>query len=150
MEIIGKEMLASIFEPANGKNAKKMQRVSFNLKVGEQICNLRKSHKESMKNLADAIGVSVLAVNNWEKGKTQISLNDAQKIVDHYGTSIRVLLGGQVEKTVEIYGFISSLELLLNLLNDTDYSITYKKQPISTEQRKVLKEAIMLLMNPAN
>ena len=58
---------------------------------GENLKNLRKYHKITLEDLADAINVSKSAISDYENEKFSPSLNICRKIADYFKTSIDIL-----------------------------------------------------------
>lgn len=59
--------------------------------TAERIKKLRLSHNETQKNLADAIGISVMAVSKYENGLSIPSDDTKVKIARHYNVSVEWL-----------------------------------------------------------
>jgi transcriptional regulator with XRE-family HTH domain len=58
---------------------------------GENLKNLRKYHKITLEDLADAINVSKSAISDYENEKFSPSLIVCRKIADYFKTSIDIL-----------------------------------------------------------
>lgn len=59
--------------------------------TAERIKRLRLSHNETQKKLADAAGVSVMAISKYENGLSVPSDDTKVKIARHYGVSVEWL-----------------------------------------------------------
>lgn len=59
--------------------------------TAERIKKLRLSHNETQKNLADAIGISVMAISKYENGLSIPSDDTKVKIARHYNVSVEWL-----------------------------------------------------------
>ena len=64
-----------------------------------RIKELRKQSRLSQQALADQIGVFRNTISNWETGYSQISLENAKKVAEHFGVTIDYLLGSESDQT---------------------------------------------------
>jgi len=73
------------------------------LKIQENIRNLRREHKLTQEQLAEALGVTMGAVSKWESGANTPDLSVIAELADFFEISIDALLGyelqaGNIEK----------------------------------------------------
>lgn len=61
--------------------------------LGKRISTLRKENGLTMKDLAEAAGVSVQAVYMWESGQNSVTLLNAVKVAEKLGTTLDYLAG---------------------------------------------------------
>ena len=69
-----------------------------NTKTGKLIRQLRTEKKLTQKQLAELIGVSDKAVSKWETGKGYPDISLFSAIADVFGTDVRNLLMGNINK----------------------------------------------------
>lgn len=65
----------------------------MNLKLGENIRNLRLQHKLTQEQLADRLGVSYQAISRWENGVTYPDIEFLPAIAKHFSVTTDYLLG---------------------------------------------------------
>ncbi len=71
----------------------------MNLKLGENIRNLRLQHKFTQEQLADRLGVSYQSISRWENGVTYPDIEYLPAIARHFSVTTDYLLGqDNVEK----------------------------------------------------
>lgn len=63
------------------------------MNTNEILLSLRKSKKISQKTLADLLGVSITAYQNYEYGKAELNYEGLRKLADFYEVSTDYLLG---------------------------------------------------------
>ena len=68
------------------------------VKVGKELCRLRKQMGLTQEKLAKEINVSFQAVSNWERGKTPPTLDNLVELSDYFGVSVDSLLRGDGEE----------------------------------------------------
>ena len=68
------------------------------VKVGKELCRLRKQMGLTQEKLAQEINVSFQAVSNWERGKTPPTLDNLVELSDYFGVSVDSLLRGDGEE----------------------------------------------------
>lgn len=68
------------------------------VKVGKELCRLRKQRGLTQEKLAQEINVSFQAVSNWERGKTPPTLDNLMELSDYFGVSVDSLLRGDGEE----------------------------------------------------
>lgn len=61
--------------------------------IAEQLANIRKLKKLTMKDVAESIGVSLSAYQKYENGTRDVSTEMINKIADFYGVTTDYLLG---------------------------------------------------------
>lgn len=110
----------------------------------ERLVSIRKSKKISQKDFANAIGVSPTAVNLWEKGKTQPSIEMIQKIVTFFNISYNELYGWEkyqlsilkstkFQELIELLGYTIQVEKTKISENlEESFSIILEKDGIKT------------------
>lgn len=64
----------------------------MNLKLGENIRNLRLQHKLTQEQLADHLGVSYQSVSRWENGVTYPDIEYLPAIARHFSVTTDHLL----------------------------------------------------------
>ncbi len=69
----------------------------MNIKLSDNIRELRKAHSLTQQQLADALGVTVGAVYKWEAKLSSPDLNLLIELADLFDTSVDVLLGYEVK-----------------------------------------------------
>ena len=75
----------------------------MNLKLGENIRNLRLQHKLTQEQLADRLGVSYQSVSRWENGVTYPDIEFLPAIARHFSVTTDYLLGqDDLEKKKQI------------------------------------------------
>jgi transcriptional regulator with XRE-family HTH domain len=68
------------------------------MSLGTKIMELRLRRRESLQQVADAVGVSKAHIWELEKGRTaNPSMALVTRLADHFGVSIRTLVGEDVE-----------------------------------------------------
>ena len=68
------------------------------MRLGTKIAKLRRQKKQSLQDVADAVGVSKAHIWEMEKGKaTNPSMVLVTKLADHFGVTIAYLVGEDVE-----------------------------------------------------
>jgi len=83
--------------------------------IGARIRSLRQSHGETQADLARLLGYSQAAIADYERARVRISVQDLEKIADHYGVSITYFLGRETEedrKAAEYKRLATELERL--------------------------------------
>ena len=63
------------------------------MNTNEILLNLRKSKKINQKTLADLLGISITAYQNYEYGKSELNYEGLRKLADFYGVTTDYLLG---------------------------------------------------------
>lgn len=61
--------------------------------ISEQLTSMRKQRKLTMKDVAEAIGVSLSAYQKYENGTRDVSTETLSKLADFYGVTTDYLLG---------------------------------------------------------
>ena len=61
--------------------------------IGERLAEIRADHHHTQKDLADALGVCLQSVRNWEQGRNDPPNQTLVRICQLYGTSADYLLG---------------------------------------------------------
>lgn len=91
----------------------------MNLKLGENIKNLRLQNKLTQEQLADRLGVSYQSVSRWENGVTYPDIEFLPAIAKHFSVSLDYLLGeNDTEKRKHIRKQINSIPKMTE--NDKD------------------------------
>lgn len=68
------------------------------MSLGRRISALRLARRESLQNVADAVGVSKAHIWELEKGRTDNpSMGLVTRLADHFGVSIRYLVDEDIE-----------------------------------------------------
>lgn len=70
-----------------------MQNSYSDMKVADNLRACRAKRRLTQQDVADAIGVNVASVANWEAGKCGMSLESACKLADLFNCSIGELSG---------------------------------------------------------
>ena len=68
------------------------------MKLYQRIRDLREDNDEKQTDIANLIGVSEATYRRYEQGKTNIFLEDAEKLSDHYDISLDYLAGRTNDK----------------------------------------------------
>lgn len=63
------------------------------MNISENIRKYRKELKMTQQELADKIGVQVLAIKQWENGKYEPTIKNVRKMCEIFGVSAQVLCG---------------------------------------------------------
>lgn len=97
---------------------------------GENLKNLRKYHKITLEDLADAINVSKSAISDYENEKFSPSLNICRKIADYFKTSIDILEFSEIlEKSELNKPILNNLESLPKQISEAkEYTEVLEKQ----------------------
>ena len=61
--------------------------------ISEQLSKIRKLHKLTMKEVAEAIDMSLSAYQKYEKGTRDVSTDTLSKLADFYHVTTEYLLG---------------------------------------------------------
>ena len=61
--------------------------------IGRKIAELRKAHKMTQFELADALGISFQAVSNWERGASMPDISKLPELAEIFGVTIDEVLG---------------------------------------------------------
>ena len=61
--------------------------------IGRKIAELRKAHKMTQYELADALGISIQAVSNWERGASMPDISKLPELAEIFGVTIDEVLG---------------------------------------------------------
>jgi transcriptional regulator with XRE-family HTH domain len=96
----------------------------------ENLKNLRKYHKITLEDLADAINVSKSAISDYENEKFSPSLNICRKIADYFKTSIDILEFSEIlEKSELNKPILNNLESLPKQISEAkEYAEVLEKQ----------------------
>lgn len=96
----------------------------------ENLKNLRKYHKITLEELADAINVSKSAISDYENEKFSPSLNICRKIADYFKTSIDILEFSEIlEKNEQNTLVLNNLESLPKQISEAkEYAEVLEKQ----------------------
>ena len=86
------------------------------IKVAENIKNLRKEHSMTQEQLADALGVSIGAVYKWEAGLSMPEIKLLMEIADLFGISVDALLG-YVQQSGSVEGRVKRIQKLTAVKN---------------------------------
>lgn len=62
-------------------------------KVGKRLKALRESRGDTQEDVGKLIGTTKYAVYQYERGRSQISLSDLQRLADHYGVTLDYFTG---------------------------------------------------------
>lgn len=68
------------------------------METNDILLQLRKSKKLSQQAVADLLGISATAYQNYEYGKTELNYTGLRKLADFYGVSTDYLLGREKPK----------------------------------------------------
>lgn len=60
--------------------------------IGRRIRSLRQSHDETQADLARLLGYTQAAIADYERARVRISVEDLEKLADHYGVSVTYFL----------------------------------------------------------
>lgn len=69
------------------------------MKIGENICTLRKAKNLTQQQIADSLGVSVAAVSKWESASAYPDIELLPKIANLFDVSVDYLLGYEMKET---------------------------------------------------
>ena len=118
----------------------------FNERIKKQRQKLRYTQRE----LADKVNVSPQVISNWERGYTEPSAEDINKLSEILQTSTDYLLGRTNEPSSYLENFIKindnhdvgkQLELFQNELK-TSENLTFNGVPLTEEDRIALLETM--------
>jgi transcriptional regulator with XRE-family HTH domain len=80
------------------RQIKRTEAVETQVGLGAKISELRLKSRQSLQDVADAIGVSKAHIWELEKGRTDNpSMALVTRLADHFGVSIRYLVGEDVD-----------------------------------------------------
>ncbi|MCP9756114.1 XRE family transcriptional regulator [Lacihabitans sp. CCS-44] len=96
----------------------------------ENLKNLRKYHKITLEELAEALNVSKSALSDYENDKFSPSLIICRKIADHFKTSVDILEFSEIlEKTEKNNFVLKNIESLpKQILEAKEYAEVLEKQ----------------------
>lgn len=96
----------------------------------ENLKNLRKYHKITLEELADALNVSKSALSDYENDKFSPSLIICRKIADYFETSVDILEFSEILEKTEKNGFVlKNIESLpKQILEAKEYAEVLEKQ----------------------
>lgn len=83
------------------------------METNDILLQLRKSKKLSQQAVADLLGISATAYQNYEYGKTELNYTGLRKLADFYGVSTDYLLGREKPKPKKITPTDAELEAAL-------------------------------------
>ena len=70
------------------------------MSFGLRIAKLRRKHRQSLQEVADAVGVSKAHIWELEKGRTDNpSMGLVTRLADHFGTTVSSLVGEDIESS---------------------------------------------------
>lgn len=96
----------------------------------ENLKNLRKYHKITLEELADALNVSKSALSDYENDKFSPTLIICRKIADYFKTSVDILEFSEILEKAEKNGFVlKNIESLpKQILEAKEYAEVLEKQ----------------------
>jgi len=96
----------------------------------ENLKNLRKYHKITLEELADALNVSKSALSDYENDKFSPTLIICRKIADYFKTSVDILEFSEILEKTEKNGFVlKNIESLpKQILEAKEYAEVLEKQ----------------------
>lgn len=109
------------------------------MNTNEILLSLRKSKKISQKTLADLLGISITAYQNYEYGKSELNYEGLRKLADFYDVTTDYLLGRE-----------SSNNLTVNLnapVDDDEFMRLYDELPDYAKQ--IFVNIMMMLQKNA-
>jgi transcriptional regulator len=112
-----------------------------------RIRDLRKKKKLSQKELADAVKIHWITLQNWESGKSAISAEKAQLLASFFGVNIGYLLGyeNKREKVVMMKDFILTIEnLKIDILTNSDNLNSYELSNVKKHARDLYESLVWL------
>lgn len=112
-----------------------------------RIRDLRKKKKLSQKELADAVKIHWITLQNWESGKSAISAEKAQLLASFFGVNIGYLLGyeNKREKVVMMKDYILTIEnLKIDILKSSDNLNSYELSNIKKHARDLYESLVWL------
>ena len=111
--------------------------------IGERLRELRKSRNMTQDDLANALGVSRVQINQWESGSREISNSRIIKIAEFFGTTCDyVLLGKETNNSTE-FGILSSTgNEISEVLSESTIKALCDIRKIDTESRKTYKDIL--------
>ena len=111
--------------------------------IGERLRELRKSNSMTQDDLANALGVSRVQVNQWESGSREISNSRIIKIAEFFGTTCDYILLGKETHDISEFGNISSTGNEINeILSDSSIQALRDIRKIDAESRKTYKDIL--------
>ena len=117
-----------------------MIKIKFNIRLKE----LRLSHGETQKDLANAIEVGRTTVSEYESGKIVPKQEGLLRIANHFNVSVDYLTGVSNERATRKQN-ASDLDALLNtihhiLLDEYDTPVTYEGEVLSSKQKLIIDQ----------
>lgn len=108
----------------------------MNIKIAENIRALRKEHKMTQEQLAEAFGVTIGAVSKWEAGTSVPDISIIMEMADYFETSVDVLLGyewrrGSLGRSIETIKSLRNQKRFDEAVTEAEKSL--KKYPNSFE-----------------
>ena len=112
----------------------------------KRLKELRLSHGETQKDLANAIEVGRTTVSEYESGKIVPKQEGLLRIANHFNVSVDYLTGVSDERATRKQN-ISDLDALLNtihhiLLDEYDTPGTYEGEVLSSTQKLIIDQHI--------
>ncbi len=98
--------------------------------IGQRIRDLRKQKRMSQTELAKLAGVSQTTVTAWETGKAEPSSSAVSKLADIFNVTTDYLLGRPDKQETKK----DDVEL-----SDDDVIMTWRGQPLSDEDRELIR-----------
>ena len=81
--------------------------------VGGRLYDLRIAHKETQEQVAEAVGISHVALGRYENGLRLPRLDILNRIAAHFGVSVDEITGGNADES-EIDSELADLNLALS------------------------------------
>ena len=121
---------------------KEVIKIKFNTRLKE----LRLSHGETQKDLANAIEVGRTTISEYESGKIVPKQEGLLKLANHFNVSVDYLTGVSNERATRKQN-VSDLDALLNtihhiLLDEYDTPVTYEGEQLSSRQKIIIDQLI--------
>ena len=112
----------------------------------KRLKELRLSHGETQKDLANAIEVGRTTVSEYESGKIVPKQEGLLRIANHFNVSVDYLTGVSNERATRKQN-TSDLDALLNtihhiLLDEYDTPVTYEGEVLSEKQKLIIDQHI--------
>lgn len=98
------------------------------MNIGERIAQLRKSRSMSQFQLAKMLNIATSTLGMYETNKRKPNMEMLEKLADFFGVSVDFLLG-RPEKD----------DLKTADLADDDTIFTYKGQPLSDDDKEIIR-----------
>lgn len=101
------------------------------IKLGEQMRELRRRNGITQEDLARALGVTAQAVSRWEKGVCYPDMELVPSLANYFGVSIDGLFGYQGEREKRIAQICASADEMLNAQGDMTECVALLREALA-------------------